>query len=317
MVFRAQPTPGGGRDAEGLEQALTDADDTEVLRFAHLCDRASGRDPRAERLKDAVVVGEGPVHRRGETQPVRQSRSAGRVEPERDQFVGAVGGQVGARHDHQRRHADHLHQPEILALELDGGVGDGREDQLVGRALEQVIAVGLGRQHLLRAQRAADAAQVLHQHGLTQLLGNGRGDDPGDGIGRASGRVGHHHHNGPIGIVRGPGALARAIVGRIGHGHVLAIDRSETAIRQAIAGSKAEIAAGMLAYRCIAAEDFTLEAGEYPFDMAVAIRVGAFDGRHPEPGRLARARLAKALVSGGPLFIDGGDPLTIVPFDAS
>lgn len=115
----------------------------------------------------------------------------------------------------------------------------------------------------------------------------------------------------------GPGALARAIVRRIGHGHVLAIDRSETAIRQAIAGSKAEIAAGMLAYRCMAAEDFTLEAGEYPFDMAVAIRVGAFDGRHPEPGRLARARLAKALVSGGPLFIDGGDPLTIVPLDAS
>ena len=114
----------------------------------------------------------------------------------------------------------------------------------------------------------------------------------------------------------GPGAMAREIVRRIGHGHVLAIDRSDTAIRQANAGSQAEIAAGTLAYRCIAAEDFALEAGEHPFDLAVAIRVGAFDGRHPEAGRLARARLAKALVPGGPLFIDGGDPLSIVPLDA-
>ena len=113
----------------------------------------------------------------------------------------------------------------------------------------------------------------------------------------------------------GPGAMAREIARRIGNGEVLAIDRSETAIRQAIAGSAAEIASGRLAYRCIAAEDFVLEAGEVPFDLAVAIRVGALDGRHPEAGRLVRIRLAKALVPGGQLFIDGGNPLKIVPLD--
>jgi cyclopropane fatty-acyl-phospholipid synthase-like methyltransferase len=110
----------------------------------------------------------------------------------------------------------------------------------------------------------------------------------------------------------GPGAMAREIARRIGTGHVLAIDRSETAIWQAIAGSEAEIASGRLAYRCVAAEDFVLEPGEMPFDLAVAIRVGALDGRHPEAGHLARARIAKALVAGGPLFIDGGDPLKTV-----
>ncbi|WLR92989.1 SAM-dependent methyltransferase [Shinella zoogloeoides] len=113
----------------------------------------------------------------------------------------------------------------------------------------------------------------------------------------------------------GPGAMAREIARRIGDGHVLAIDRSDTAIRQAIAGSAAEIAAGRLAFRCTAAEDFTLEPGEAPYDLAVAIRVGALDGRHPEAGRKARACIAGALVPGGLLFIDGGDPLRIVPLD--
>lgn len=110
----------------------------------------------------------------------------------------------------------------------------------------------------------------------------------------------------------GPGAMAREIARRIGNGHVLAIDRSETAIRQAIVGSSAEIAAGTLTYRCTAAENFTLEPGEKPFDLAVAIRVGALDGRHPAAGRLAIARIAAALTPGGPLFIDGGDPLRLV-----
>lgn len=113
----------------------------------------------------------------------------------------------------------------------------------------------------------------------------------------------------------GPGAMAREIARRMGDGRVLAIDRSDTAIRQAIAGSAAEIAAGRLAFRCVAAEDFTLEPGEAPYDLAVAIRVGALDGRHPEAGRKARARIARALVPGGLLFIDGGDPLRIVPLD--
>jgi len=107
----------------------------------------------------------------------------------------------------------------------------------------------------------------------------------------------------------GPGGMAREIAGRIGHGHVLAIDRSAKAIAQAKALSQAEIAAGRLSLRQVAAEDLELEPGEARYDIAVAVRVGALDGRHPGAGRLARRRIAAALKAGGRLFIDGGDPL--------
>ena len=107
----------------------------------------------------------------------------------------------------------------------------------------------------------------------------------------------------------GPGAAARAIVRRIDTGHVLGIDRSAKAIAQARAESKAELASGRLSFRQVAAEDFELLKGEKPYDIALAVRVGAFDGRHPETGRIARQRIRKALVKGGRLFIDGGHPL--------
>lgn len=109
----------------------------------------------------------------------------------------------------------------------------------------------------------------------------------------------------------GPGALARELVRRIGDGHVLAIDRSATAIRQAAAASRTEIEAGRLGLRRVAVEEFELEPGEAPFDLAVAVRVGALDGRHP--GARARSRIAAALAPGGRLFVDGGDPLREVP----
>jgi cyclopropane fatty-acyl-phospholipid synthase-like methyltransferase len=105
----------------------------------------------------------------------------------------------------------------------------------------------------------------------------------------------------------GPGALAREIARRIGDGHVLAVDRSAKAIAQARAASGAELAAGRLSLRQVAAEAFELAPGETPFDIAVAVRVGALDGRHPEAGRRARRRIAAALVAGGRLYIDGGD----------
>lgn len=105
----------------------------------------------------------------------------------------------------------------------------------------------------------------------------------------------------------GPGALAREIAARIGEGHVLAIDRSARAIAQAQAACHAEIAAGRMSLRQVAAEDFTLSPGEAPFDLAVAIRIGALDGRHPEAGRIARKRLAAALKPDGRLFIDADD----------
>lgn len=60
-----------------------------------------------------------------------------------------------------------------------------------------------------------------------------------------------------------------------------------------------------------------LEIGCGPGAMAreIARRIG--DGRHPEAGRQARARIAAALVAGGRLFIDGGDPLKLVPLGTS
>jgi cyclopropane fatty-acyl-phospholipid synthase-like methyltransferase len=117
-------------------------------------------------------------------------------------------------------------------------------------------------------------------------------------------------------IGSGPGAAARAIARRIGDGHILAIDRSVTAVRQAIAGSSDEISSGRLSVRQAAVEDFALAPGERPFDIAFAIRVGALDGRHPELEPRAHERIASALVPGGKLFIDGGNPLREVSLQA-
>lgn len=107
----------------------------------------------------------------------------------------------------------------------------------------------------------------------------------------------------------GPGVAARAVVRRIGDGHVLAIDRSAKAIAQAISGSRTEIGSGRLEFRCTSIEDFVLARGEAPFDIAFAVRVGALDGRHPDAGRVALGRVRDVLAKGGRLFIDGGRPL--------
>ena len=111
----------------------------------------------------------------------------------------------------------------------------------------------------------------------------------------------------------GPGAMAREIALRIEGGYVLAIDRSAKAIALARAGSSAEIAAGKLGVRHSAIEAFELSPGEAPFDLAIAARVGALDGRHPKAGELAKWRIAAALAPGGRLFVDGGDPLREIP----
>lgn len=111
----------------------------------------------------------------------------------------------------------------------------------------------------------------------------------------------------------GPGVAARAVAARIGDGFVLAVDRSAKAVGQARRGCAAEIEAGRMEVRQVAAEELVLEPGEAPYDLAFAVRVGALDGRHPEAGRKARARIAAALAPGGRLFIDGGDPLRQVP----
>ncbi len=103
----------------------------------------------------------------------------------------------------------------------------------------------------------------------------------------------------------GPGAAARAVAARLDTGVVVAIDRSAAAVAAARASGAAEIAAGRLAVRHSAIEDFALEPGERPFDLVFAVRVGALDGRHPAAGRRAWARIAAVLAPGGRLLVDG------------
>ncbi|MGQ7793168.1 SAM-dependent methyltransferase [Faunimonas sp. B44] len=109
----------------------------------------------------------------------------------------------------------------------------------------------------------------------------------------------------------GPGALARAIAAWIGPGHVLGIDRSARAIAQAVAGSADAMASGCLSFRQVSAEDFELAPGERPFDLVVAVRVGALDGRHPAAGARAWRSLTAALAPGGRVFVDGAAVLPV------
>lgn len=106
-----------------------------------------------------------------------------------------------------------------------------------------------------------------------------------------------------------PGAASREVARLVGPGHVLMIDRSERGIALTQKNAAAEIEAGLLSVRQVAAEDFELLPGEEPFDLAFAVRVGALDGRHPAAGERARSRIAAALVPEGKLYIDGGSPL--------
>lgn len=107
----------------------------------------------------------------------------------------------------------------------------------------------------------------------------------------------------------GPGALARAMAARVTEGYVLAIDRSAKAIGQAVNGSFHEIARGNLEFRQVAADKFLRTDGQAPFDLAIAVRVGALDGRHPGQQEATLRAVAAALGSTGRLLIDGGDPL--------
>ncbi|WP_308799999.1 methyltransferase domain-containing protein [Agromyces silvae] len=106
-----------------------------------------------------------------------------------------------------------------------------------------------------------------------------------------------------------PGAAAKAVARRIGDGHILVIDRSAKGVAQVERNAAEEIAAGRLSVRQVAVETFELQAGEAPFDLAFAVRVGALDGRHPDAGVEALRHLAAALTPAGRLLIDGGDPL--------
>jgi SAM-dependent methyltransferase len=111
----------------------------------------------------------------------------------------------------------------------------------------------------------------------------------------------------------GSGVAAREIANRIPNVPILAIDRSRLAIDLATKKSKEEIGSGRLLFRQVAIENFKLEENELPYDLAFGIRVGVLDGRHPEAGELALARIAKALNADGKLFIDVGKPLAEIP----
>ena len=111
-----------------------------------------------------------------------------------------------------------------------------------------------------------------------------------------------------------PGAAAREVAARVGpNGHVLVLDRSRNGIARTRVACQPEIAAGLLSTLCAPVEDFSLPAGVEQFDLAFACRVGALDGRHPMLYHPALTNLARALIPGGVLFVDTGDPLTAVP----
>ncbi|MRX36706.1 MULTISPECIES: class I SAM-dependent methyltransferase [Aminobacter] len=107
----------------------------------------------------------------------------------------------------------------------------------------------------------------------------------------------------------GTGAMAREISERIGDGYVLGIDRSGGAIAKSRSIRLAPEGGVTLEFKCISAEEFELPPGEDLFDLAVAIRVGAFDGRYPEVGRIAIPRIFQALKDSAKFFVDGGTPI--------
>jgi len=107
-----------------------------------------------------------------------------------------------------------------------------------------------------------------------------------------------------------PGAAAREVARRIApSGHILVLDRSPAGIEHTRANCAAEIDAGLLSTLCAPVEDFALPDGVAGFDLAFACRVGALDGRYPRLYDAALDNVRRALVTGGALYVDTGDPL--------
>lgn len=113
-----------------------------------------------------------------------------------------------------------------------------------------------------------------------------------------------------------PGAAAKEIARRVAPGgHVLVLDRSAAGIRRTRTGCRDEIAAGLVSTLCAPVEEFRLPDGAAPFDLALACRVGALDGRHPALYEPALRNLRRAVVPGGLLWVDTGSPLTPIRLD--
>ncbi len=92
----------------------------------------------------------------------------------------------------------------------------------------------------------------------------------------------------------GPGVVAREIAKRFDSIFVLAVDRSPKAIDQAVKAGAMEIRQGKLRFVKASIERFEL-SDEKPFDFALAVRVGALDGRHPEIEAQAISNIVKLL----------------------
>ena len=122
---------------------------------------------------------------------------------------------------------DHLHQAEVFGLVLQGRVGHRRQDQLVGRALENHVAVRGAGQQLLRCDAAAGATQVFHQNRLAQLLGQGVVEGAGNDVRQTASRVRHHQRDRFAGEGLGQG---QAGTGRADQGQ-------DTAAKQGTRGS--------------------------------------------------------------------------------
>lgn len=106
----------------------------------------------------------------------------------------------------------------------------------------------------------------------------------------------------------GSGVAAREILNRTKNTFILAIDRSEKAIAQAVKQSALEVSSGRLKLLKVAIEELNIK-NEPLYDFAYAIRVGALDGRHPELESIAKERIKAILKPGGKLYMDGGNPI--------
>lgn len=111
----------------------------------------------------------------------------------------------------------------------------------------------------------------------------------------------------------GPGVAARAVAERVGpHGHVLAIDRSAKAIAQLTKSAGELIAEGRLTARCIAAEELALDERDARYDIASAVRVGAFD-----VGTQAPERRRSSDLPAHSFLVAGSSSMVAIPFARS
>ena len=91
------------------------------------------------------------------------------------------------------------------------------------------------------------------------------------------------------------------------------MDRSSRATDQLTRTGADLIDPGLLTVCNIAIEDLALAASEARYDLAIALRVGVLDGRHPRLREQALARISRAVVPDGKLLIGGGTPLVELP----